>query len=50
MLVANHWTEHRVSNGGVRERTKGADRICNPIRRTISTIQTHTHLSKVTRD
>jgi hypothetical protein len=23
MLSANHWTEHGVTNGGVRERTEG---------------------------
>jgi hypothetical protein len=38
MLAANHWTEHRGTNGGVKERTEGAERVCNPIRRaTIST-------------
>jgi hypothetical protein len=31
MLSVNHWTEHRVPNGGARERTQGADRICSPI-------------------
>jgi hypothetical protein len=25
MLTANHWTEHRVPNGGVRERNEGAE-------------------------
>ncbi|KRY63398.1 hypothetical protein T11_520, partial [Trichinella zimbabwensis] len=30
MLTANHWTEHRVPNGGVRERMEGAERVCNP--------------------
>jgi hypothetical protein len=25
MLADNHWTEHRVPNGGVRERTEGAE-------------------------
>ena len=41
MLAANHWTEHRVPNGGVRERTEGAEGVCNPIgRTTISTNQT----------
>ena len=29
MLSANHWTEHRIPNGGVRERTKGAERACS---------------------
>jgi hypothetical protein len=38
MLTANHWTEHRDPNGGVRERTEGAEGVCNPIgRTTIST-------------
>jgi hypothetical protein len=38
--AANHWTEHRVPNGGVRERTEGAEGVCNPIgRTTISTNQ-----------
>ena len=41
MLAANHWTEHGDPNGGVRERTKGAEGVYNPIRRTtISTNQT----------
>jgi hypothetical protein len=40
IFAANHWTERRVRNGGVRERTEGAEGICNPIgRRTISTNQ-----------
>jgi hypothetical protein len=38
MVAANHWTEHRVPNGAVRERTEGAKGVCNPIgRTTIST-------------
>jgi len=41
MLAANHQTEHRNSNGGVRERTEGAEGVCNPIGKTIiSTNQT----------
>jgi hypothetical protein len=40
MLAANHSTEHRVFNGGVRERTEGTEGVCNPIRTTtISTNQ-----------
>jgi hypothetical protein len=31
MLTANHWTEHRFPNGGVRERTHGVEGVCNPI-------------------
>jgi hypothetical protein len=41
MLVANHWTEHKFSNGVVRQRTEGAEGVCNTIgRTTISTNQT----------
>ena len=36
ILSANHWTEPRDLNGGV-TRTKGAERVCNLIERTIST-------------
>jgi hypothetical protein len=31
MLSANHWTEHKVPNGGARERTEGAEGPCSPI-------------------
>jgi len=41
MLAANHQTEHRDPYRGVRERSEGAKRVCNPIgRTTISTNQT----------
>ena len=41
MLVANHWTELGIPYGGVKERTEGAEGVCNPIgRTTISTKQT----------
>jgi hypothetical protein len=41
VLEANHQTELRVPNGGVRERTEGAEGICDVIgKRTISTNQT----------
>jgi hypothetical protein len=30
-LTAIHWTEHNVFNGGVRERTQGAEGVCRPI-------------------
>jgi hypothetical protein len=41
MLAANHWTEHRLPNGGGRERTVWAEVVCIPIERTtISTNQT----------
>ena len=33
MLTANHWTEHGVPNGGVRERTEGAERGLQPHRK-----------------
>jgi hypothetical protein len=40
MFIANHWTKHRVSNRGVKERTEGAGGAWNPIeRRTLSTNQ-----------
>jgi hypothetical protein len=35
MFSANHWTEHRVPNEGVREGTEGAEGVCNSIGRTI---------------
>ena len=31
--AANHWTEHRVPNGGVRERTEEAEVVPNLIER-----------------
>jgi hypothetical protein len=34
MLIANHWTDHRVPSGGVRERAEGAKGVCNTIGRT----------------
>jgi hypothetical protein len=34
-LAANHWTEHRVPSGEVRERTERAEGVCNHIARTI---------------
>jgi hypothetical protein len=41
MLTANHWTEHRVPNRGVREWTEGVEDVCNFIgRTTILTNQT----------
>ena len=33
MLATNILTEHRVPNGGARERTEGVERVCNPIGR-----------------
>jgi hypothetical protein len=41
MLAANHRTEHKIPNGGVRERTEGAEGVYNIIgSTTISTNQT----------
>jgi hypothetical protein len=40
MLPINNWTEPRVPNGRVRERTEGAEGVCNLIEKTISTNQT----------
>jgi hypothetical protein len=41
MHTAQHQTECRDSNGGVKARIEGAEMVCNPIRRTkISTNQT----------
>jgi hypothetical protein len=41
MLTANIWTEHRVPNRSIRERTEGTEGVHNPIGRTkISTNQT----------
>jgi hypothetical protein len=41
MLAANHWTEHRDLNGGVRGSNEGAEGVCNSIgREIISTNQT----------
>jgi hypothetical protein len=37
MLVVNHWTEHRVPNGGVREKIEGSEGVCNPPGRTTIT-------------
>jgi hypothetical protein len=39
MLAANHGTEHSDPIGGIRERTEGAEGVCNPIGGTISTNQ-----------
>jgi hypothetical protein len=38
MLAANHWTEHGVPNRGVREVTEVVEVVCNPIGRTIISI------------
>jgi hypothetical protein len=39
LLEANHWTDYRVPNGEVREKTEGSEGVCNPLGRTISTNQ-----------
>jgi hypothetical protein len=31
MLTVRYWMEHRAPNGGARECTQGAERVCNPI-------------------
>jgi hypothetical protein len=31
VLAANHWAEHRVPNGGAREKTQGAEGVCSPL-------------------
>jgi hypothetical protein len=46
MLASNHWTEHRVLNGGVRERTEGAEGVCNPIKRTAMSTNQTTQISQ----
>jgi hypothetical protein len=44
--AANHWTEHRVPNGAVREKTQGTEGVCNPTgRTTVSTNQTSPELN-----
>ena len=50
MLAANHWTEHGVPNGGVREGTEEAKGIYSPMEgATVSTNQTLT-LPRAPRD
>jgi hypothetical protein len=43
MQAASHWTEHKVPNvfpnGGIKERTKGAEGVCNHIGRTTISIK-----------
>ena len=34
MLTVSYWIDHRAPNGGVRERTEGAERACNLIDKT----------------
>jgi hypothetical protein len=38
MLSANHWTKYRVPNGGVSEKTEGAEGVNNPVGRTTISI------------
>jgi hypothetical protein len=35
MLTAKHWTDHRVPNGGVREKAEESEGVCSPIGGTI---------------
>jgi hypothetical protein len=50
MLATNHWTKQGVHNGGVRERTEGAEGLCNCIGRAIlSTNQTSRGLNHQTK-
>jgi hypothetical protein len=34
VLIDNHWTEHGNHNRGIRGRTEGGERVCDPIGRT----------------
>jgi hypothetical protein len=38
MLEDNHWTEHGVSNGKVRERTEKGEEVLNSIEGTITSM------------
>jgi hypothetical protein len=38
-IGTEHGTPNGILNGGVREKTEGAEVVCNPIGKTISTIQ-----------
>ena len=41
IITANYWTDHWIPRGGVKEKTEGAEGVCNPIgRTTILTNQT----------
>ena len=41
MIAVNHWTEHRVPDGGVEEGTEGAEGVCIPMEGAmVSTSQT----------
>jgi hypothetical protein len=47
MIAVNHWTEHRVPDGGVEEGTEGAEVVFNSIgRTTISNNQTPTEFPR----
>jgi hypothetical protein len=46
ILTTNHWTKLEELSGRIRRRTEGAERDCNPIRRT--TVSTGPH--RVPRD
>jgi hypothetical protein len=42
MLADNHWTEHRIPNGGALEGNEGAEGICSPIECHQARTPTHT--------
>jgi len=44
MLAANHQTEHGNPNGRIREKTEGAEGVCNTIERITSTNRTSAEL------
>jgi hypothetical protein len=46
MLTANHWTEHGDPNGGVKERTEGAEGVGSPIGRTTISINQTLQISR----
>jgi hypothetical protein len=46
MLIVDHQIEQRDPNGRIRGRTEGAEGVCNPIGRTISTNQTPSELPR----
>jgi hypothetical protein len=50
MLTANHWTEHGVPNGEVREKTEGAEGVCNPIGKTTISTNQNTTTPRALRD
>jgi hypothetical protein len=47
MLTAKHWTEHGDPNEGVREKSEGAQSVCNLVERT--TLSTNQSLPAISR-